>query len=71
MDATANELEHTKIHNFPTIKLYTKEDNKVIEYNNKRTLEALIKFCETGGKNASGDEEEEETEDDAPRKDEL
>lgn len=28
MDATANELEHTKITSFPTIKLYTK-DNQV------------------------------------------
>lgn len=29
MDATANELEHTKIVNFPTLKLYTKGDNTV------------------------------------------
>jgi hypothetical protein len=29
IDATANELEHTKIANFPTIKLYAKGDNKV------------------------------------------
>jgi protein disulfide-isomerase A1 len=29
MDATANELEHTKIINFPTLKLYAKGDNKV------------------------------------------
>lgn len=28
MDATANELEHTKITSFPTIKLYSK-DNQV------------------------------------------
>lgn len=30
MDSTANELEHTKIQSFPTIKLYQKGDNKVI-----------------------------------------
>jgi hypothetical protein len=29
IDATANELEHTKIANYPTIKLYTKGENKV------------------------------------------
>jgi protein disulfide-isomerase A1 len=29
MDATANELEHTKIVSFPTLKLYTKGENKV------------------------------------------
>lgn len=31
IDATANELEHTKITSFPTIKLYTK-DNQVFIY---------------------------------------
>lgn len=29
MDATANELEHTKINSFPTIKLFKKETNEV------------------------------------------
>lgn len=29
MDATANELEHTKISNYPTIKLYKKDTNEV------------------------------------------
>ncbi len=29
MDSTVNELEHTKIQSFPTIKLYQKGDNKV------------------------------------------
>jgi hypothetical protein len=29
MDATSNELEHTKIVSFPTLKLYTKGENKV------------------------------------------
>lgn len=31
VDATANELEHTKINSFPTIKLYKKETNEVRE----------------------------------------
>lgn len=29
MDATANELEHTKINSFPTIKLYKRDTNEV------------------------------------------
>jgi Thioredoxin len=29
IDATANELDHTKISSFPTIKLYKKGDNTV------------------------------------------
>ena len=32
MDATVNELEHTKIQSFPTIKLYKKEDNQVCKF---------------------------------------
>lgn len=74
MDATANELSHTKIHSFPTIKLYTKGENKPIAYDGPRTLEALTKFVESGGADGAGAEEpiDEETEDDdAPAKDEL
>lgn len=54
MDATANELEHTKISSFPTLKLYKSGDNKVVDYSGERTLEALIKFMELGGEDQSG-----------------
>lgn len=49
IDATANELEHTKISSFPTIKLYRKGDNKVIDYNLDRTFDDFVKFLEAGG----------------------
>ncbi|KAK9880930.1 hypothetical protein WA026_013264 [Henosepilachna vigintioctopunctata] len=74
MDATANELEHTKISSFPTLKLYAKGSNKIIEYNGPRNFEGLVKFVESGGADSASNEEpvEEETEDDdSPRKDEL
>ncbi|XP_039283807.1 protein disulfide-isomerase isoform X2 [Nilaparvata lugens] len=73
MDATINELEDTKILSFPTIKLYKKGDNKVVQYNGERTLEGLSKFIESGGEygKAPAEAEEEDEDDDLPRKDEL
>lgn len=50
IDATANELEHTKITSFPTLKFYKKGDNEVVTYNGERTLEGFTKFLESGGK---------------------
>lgn len=54
IDATANELEHTKITSFPTIKLYKKGDNAVVDYNGERTLEGFTKFLESGGQESEG-----------------
>ncbi|KAF0763622.1 protein disulfide-isomerase [Aphis craccivora] len=78
MDATVNELEHTKISSFPTLTYYPKGDNpKAIEYNGDRTLEAIIKFIEADGKqdsssSASSEEGEEEEEEEREKpKDEL
>jgi len=74
MDSTANELEHTKINSFPTIKLFKKGDNQVVEYSGERTLEGLSKFLESDGSygQAAPDQAEEEDEDDdSPKKDEL
>jgi Thioredoxin domain-containing protein len=36
MDSTVNELAHTKVRSFPTIKLYKKNDNEEVEYNGER-----------------------------------
>lgn len=73
IDATANELEHTKISSFPTIKLYRKGDNKIIDYNLDRTLDDFVKFLDAGGDVKSVEEEEkvEEEVQDEHKKDEL
>ncbi|XP_045766716.1 protein disulfide-isomerase [Maniola jurtina] len=72
IDATANELEHTKVTSFPTIKLYTK-DNQVREYNGERTLAGLTKFVESDGEGAEPvpSVSEDEEDDDAAPRDEL
>lgn len=76
MDSTANELPDVKVQSFPTIKFFPKGSSEVVDYNGERTLEALSKFLESGGKEGGDDgeesedveEEEEEAED---KKDEL
>lgn len=68
MDSTANEIEDLKIQGFPTIKLFSKGDNKVVDYNGERTLEGFTKFLESGGKDGAAFEEEGE---DAEGHDEL
>lgn len=74
IDSTANELEHTKITSFPTIKLFKKGDNGVVDYNGERTLEGFTKFLESGGlEDAAGvaDIEDVPVEDEKEAKDEL
>merc|ERR1739836_145393 len=58
MDSTANELEDIKIQGFPTIKCFTKGDNKVVDYNGERTLEGFTKFLESDGKDGAAYEED-------------
>jgi len=69
MDSTANEVEQVKVQGFPTIKLFKKGDNKIVDYNGERTLEGMSKFLESGGVDgaAAGDDDE----DDAAGHDEL
>lgn len=69
MDATSNELEHTKINSFPTIYLYRKGDNQKVEFRGERTLEGLVDFLE--GKDTEEPEIKEDEEEDKPSKDEL
>merc|ERR1712131_94889 len=63
MDSTANELEDIKIQGFPTIKLFKKGDNKVIDYNGERTLEGFSKFLESDGMDGAAYEEAEDEDD--------
>merc|ERR1711915_840218 len=70
MDATVNELEHTKIQSFPTIKLYKKGDNEVVDYNGERTLQGLA-ACLEGSEETANEEEEVDEEGDIPAKEEL
>jgi len=69
IDSTQNELEHVKIQSFPTIKLYKKGDNKVVDYDGERTLEGLSTFL--AGKKPTETSEEEVDETDIPAKEEL
>lgn len=73
MDATVNELEEVNVKSFPTITLYKKDTNEPVEYHGERTLEGLSKFLDTDGVHGQAAEEaqEEDEDDDVPRKDEL
>ncbi|XP_011498999.1 PREDICTED: protein disulfide-isomerase [Ceratosolen solmsi marchali] len=73
MDATANELEDITISSFPKIILYKAETNEAVEYYGERTLNDLSKFIDSDGADEQGVEEteEEDEDDDVPRKDEL
>merc|ERR1711915_245884 len=70
MDAPVNELETIKIQSFPTIKLFKKGDNEVVDYNGERTLEGLTAFLE-GSEETANEEEEVDEEGDIPAKEEL
>lgn len=56
MDSTANEVENVSIKGFPTIKLFKKGDNKIVDYDGNRDVEGFVKFLEGLG-DAKKDEE--------------
>lgn len=60
MDSTVNELEDIKIQSFPTIKLFPRGTDEVIDFNGERTLEGLTKFLESHGKSGAQAAEEED-----------
>ncbi|KAF0295579.1 Protein disulfide-isomerase [Amphibalanus amphitrite] len=64
MDATQNELTHTRPRSFPTIKMWKKGTNEVVEYNGERTVGGMTKFIETGGEYGKAPPEEDDYDDD-------
>jgi len=46
MDSTANELEEVKVQGFPTIKLFKKGTNEIVDYNGDRTEDGFSKFLD-------------------------
>eukprot|EP00088_Acartia_fossae_P054932 TRINITY_DN6354_c1_g1_i1.p1 TRINITY_DN6354_c1_g1~~TRINITY_DN6354_c1_g1_i1.p1 ORF type:complete len:521 (-),score=143.54 TRINITY_DN6354_c1_g1_i1:96-1658(-) len=60
MDATENELEDVEVEGFPTIKIFKKDTNDVVDYVGSRTLESLEKFVETGEQEEDVEIEEED-----------
>ncbi|XP_076247333.1 protein disulfide isomerase isoform X2 [Calliopsis andreniformis] len=73
MDATANEIEDIKIRSYPIIMLFKKNTNEAVTYNGEMTLAGLSKFIDTDGAYGQAAEEtqEEDEDDDGPRRDEL
>ena len=52
MDATQNEVEMAKVHSFPTIRLYSRNEDgdlQQVEFKNERNLEGLKSFVLSGG----------------------
>merc|ERR1711915_990607 len=56
MDSTANELEEAKVQGFPTIKLFKKGTNEIVDYNGDRTVDGFSKFLEDPPKDQPKDE---------------
>jgi len=56
MDSTANELEEVKVQGFPTIKLFKKGTNEIVDYNGDRTVAGFSKFLEDPPKDQPKDE---------------
>merc|ERR1712079_63090 len=56
MDSTANELEEVKVQGFPTVKLFKKGTNEIVDYNGDRTVEGFSKFLDEPPKDQPKDE---------------
>ena len=64
MDSALNELSDIKVQSFPTIKLFPKGSDEVIDYSGEMTLKGLTKFLESHGKAGNKPDATKEAEDD-------
>ena len=62
VDATANECEGVNIKSFPTLKMWKKDTNEMVDYSGARDLETLKHFVKTGEMSLPKKEEEPEQE---------
>merc|ERR1712226_821009 len=64
MDSTANEVADVAISGFPTLKLFKKDTNEILEYSGARELDNLVKFIEElSDEKVIDDEEVDDSED--------
>ena len=72
VDATENEVDGVNIKSFPTLKLFKKDSNEIVDYSGARDFETLVHFVKTGEqKLPEKEKKEEEKEEEEKTKDEL
>ena len=59
MDSTANEIEEVTVEGFPTLKLFKKGTNEIVDYEGKRDVKSMVEFLKTG-KQVKGEEDEDD-----------
>lgn len=71
-DAISNELDpvHPKITSYPTLKLFKKGGKSVVDYTGKKSLDAFVKFIESGGEEIEPEDEESSEADDTEQNEE-
>jgi len=70
MDSTANEADGVNVKSFPTLKLWKKDTNTLVDYSGARDFETLANFVRTGEMKLPEKPKEKE-EKPADKKDEL
>jgi protein disulfide-isomerase A1 len=75
MDSTKNELEHSKVKAFPTVKLFMKgelkSNAKSKDYNGERTVDGIVKFIESDGMDGGAVDVDDDSYDEETGHDEL
>jgi len=71
MDATGNEADGVNVKSFPTLKLWKKDTNELVDYSGARDFETLAHFVKTGEMKLPEKPKKEKIEKPADKKDEL